>query len=269
MFYMARKFIKKGAIFILAYNCAPQLKRVINSLNNKADLLIERGWQSIYFVNNKSTDNTLSIMQESLQELKKNNFNCSIINNRKNYGLGGSHKVSFYAAEKFKFTHACIFHGDDQADLNDLIDIPEKLYKNDCILGSRFSKGSKLNGYSSARIIGNLFFNLLFSIVLKRKIYDLGSGLNVFSEKVFKDRKIVLFPDGMYFNQSLLILIAKYYDYEYFPITWSEKDQVSNVKNFKMGIDTLRNLFSEKLKIGLSNRSLYNEAEDYTFDLIK
>ena len=73
----------------------------------------------------------------------------------------------------------------------------------------------------------------------------------------------------MYFNQSLLIFIAKYYSYEYFPITWSEKDQVSNVKNFKMGIDTLKNLFSEKLKIGLSNRSLYSKFDEYTFDLIK
>ena len=266
---MTKKFIVKGAIFILAYNCEPQLKRVISSLNKKADLLIDKGWESIYFVNNKSKDKTLSTMEDSLKELKNNKFNCAIINNHKNYGLGGSHKVSFYAAQKFKFTHACIFHGDDQADLNDLIDIPEKLYKNDCILGSRFSKGSKLNGYSKTRIIGNLFFNILFSVVLKRKIYDLGSGLNIFSEKVFKDKKIVLFPDGMYFNQSLLIFIAKYYSYEYFPITWSEKDQVSNVKNFKMGIDTLKNLFSEKLKIGLSNRSLYSKFDQYTFDLIK
>ena len=67
----------------------------------------------------------------------------------------------------------------------------------------------------------------------------------------------------MYFNQSLLILIAKYYNFQYIPIKWSEKDQVSNVKNFQMGIDTLRNLFSEKLKIGLSNRSLYNKFDEY------
>ena len=267
---MTRKFPEiNGAIFIMSYNCAPQLKRVISSLNNKADLLIDKGWKSIYFVNNKSKDKTLSIMKKSLDELKENKFNCAIINNHKNYGLGGSHKVSFYAAEKFKFSHACIFHGDDQADLIDLINIPKNFYTNDCILGSRFSKGSKLNGYSSIRIMGNLFFNLLFTIVLRKKIYDLGSGLNVFSHKFFTDRRIVLFPDGMYFNQSLLILIAKYYNFQYIPIKWSEKDQVSNVKNFQMGIDTLRNLFSEKLKIGLNKRSLYNNIEKYTFDLIK
>lgn len=259
----------KGAIFIMAYNCAPQLKRVINSLINKSSLLINKGWKDIYFVNNKSKDNSLSIMNESLQELKKSSFNSSIINNHKNYGLGGSHKVSFHAAEKFNFTHACIFHGDDQADLLDLINIPEKLYKNDCILGSRFSKGSKLNGYSSIRIMGNLFFNTLFSLVLRKNIYDLGSGLNVFSRKFFIDRRITTFPDGMYFNQSLLILIAKYYSFQYFAIQWSEKDQVSNVRNFQMGIDTLKNLFSEKFKIGLKNRSLHNHNDDYTFDLIQ
>lgn len=261
-------YIKK-AIFIMAYNCAPQLERVISSLITKSDLLIDKGWQDVFFVNNKSKDNSLSIMKGSLKELKESNINCAIINNHMNYGLGGSHKVAFYAAKKMKFTHVCIFHGDDQADLNDLINIPEELYKNDCILGSRFSRGSKLNGYSLVRIMGNLFFNILFTIVLRKKIYDLGSGLNVFSQKLFKDRRIVLFPDGMYFNQSLLILIAKYYNFRYFPITWSEKDQVSNVRNFQMGIDTLRNLFSEQFKLGLKNRSLHSKIENYTFDLIK
>lgn len=264
-----KKCTFKGAIFIMAYNCAPQLERVISSLIDKAEFLISKGWKDIYFVNNKSNDNSLSVMEANLERLKVKNLKCSIINNHNNYGLGGSHKVSFYTAEKFKFTHACIFHGDDQADLKDLLDIPDELYKNDCILGSRFSRGSRLNGYSSVRIMGNLFFNILFSIVLRKKIYDLGSGLNVFSQKLFKDRRIVLFPDGMYFNQSLLILIAKYYDFQYFPITWREKDQVSNVRNFQMGIDTIRNLFYEKFKIGLKNRSLHRSIEKYTFDLIK
>ena len=237
----------KGAIFIMTYNCAPQLKRVINSLINKSSLLINKGWKDIYFVNNKSKDNSLSIMKESLQILKKSKFNSSIINNHKNYGLGGSHKVSFYAAEKFNFTHACIFHGDDQANLQDLIDIPENLYKNDCVLGSRFSKGSKLNGYSKIRIIGNLFFNVLFSVVLRKNIYDLGSGLNVFSRNFFKDRRITSFPDGMYFNQSLLILISRYYSFQYFAIEWREKDQVSNVRNLQMGIDTLKKFIFRKI----------------------
>ena len=36
-----------------------------------------------------------------------------------------------------------------------------------------------------------------------------------------------------------------------------------------MGIDTLRNLFSEQFKLGLKNRSLHSKIENYTFDLIK
>ena len=40
-------------------------------------------------------------------------------------------------------------------------------------------------------------------------------------------------------------------------------------QNFQMGIDTIKNLFSEKFKIGLKNRSLHKSIEKYTFDLIK
>ncbi len=265
----SRKDKINGAIFVMSYNCAPQLERVISSFKNNSNKLIQIGWNNIYFVNNKSKDRTLDVMKENLRSLNNLNLNCKIINNHNNYGLGGSHKVSFYTAEKFGYSHICIFHGDDQAKIEDLIRIPNDFYVSECILGSRFSKDSKLIGYSTLRFLGNKFFNILFSIVLRKKILDLGSGLNIFSKKFFHDKKITLFPDGMYFNQSLLIHITRFYSFKYFPITWSEKDQITNVRNFQMGIDTIKNLISEKLKIGIRNRSIYKNSFEYTYDLIE
>ena len=51
----------------------------------------------------------------------------------------------------------------------------------DCCLGSRFMKGSRIQGYSALRTFGNYGFNALFSVVARRKITDLGSGLNLYA----------------------------------------------------------------------------------------
>ena len=62
-------------------------------------------------------------------------------------------------------------------------------------------KESKLNGYSFIRIWGNYIFNWLFSIVTKEKVYDLGSGLNIYNIKIFKDKFYCLkYPDNLTFN---------------------------------------------------------------------
>ena len=70
-------------------------------------------------------------------------------------------------------------------------------------------KESKLNGYSFIRIWGNYIFNWLFSIVIKEKVYDLGSGLNMYSVKILKNEYYKKFPDTLYFNNCMLL--ASYY----------------------------------------------------------
>jgi hypothetical protein len=98
---------------------------------------------------------------------------------------------------------------------------------------------SRLIGYSRLRRVGNHVFNALFSTAVGRRIFDLGSGLNVFGSAVFASSAILRFPDDLRFNVHLLLsLYDQNLRVSYFPISWREDDQVSNVKMFTQALRT-------------------------------
>ena len=222
----------KILLFIPIYNCAPQIIRVLNQVNDK----IESIFDEIILIDNNSNDSTTSDAIEHIRSLKLK-IKIKVLQNFKNISLGGSHKSAFQYALKNKFDYIAIFHGDDQGKLSDLIvAIETKLYqKLDFFLGSRFLKSSELYGYSKWRIYGNLCFNFIFSKLLNKKIMDLGSGLNIFKVNSLKDKFYINFPNSLTFNYYFTIYICiNNYNFSYFPHAWSETDQVSNLKLFKV-----------------------------------
>ncbi len=230
----------KILLFIPGYNCEKQIIRVLNQLNEEIMEYISE----IIFVNNRSTDNT----EKAVLEYKEKNKNIPlhILRNDDNYNLGGSHKVAFSYAKDNNFDYVIVLHGDDQGDIKDLLPLlKNKEYKKyDCLLGARFMKGSKLGGYSKFRTFGNRVYNLLFSIVVHKRIYDLGSGLNMYSTKMLENNFYHKFPDRLTFNYCM-ILATNYYKHniKFFPISWREDDQVSNVKLTSQACNVLSMLF--------------------------
>ena len=117
-------------------------------------------------------------------------------------------------------------------------------------------RGSNLAGYSAFRAFGNRVFNVLFSLVCRRALKDLGSGLNVFAVPVLRDRYYLKCPDDLRFNYCLtLAIVAKNLDYHFFPISWREEDQASNVRLFRQAAETLGLLW----QFGLSRRRFMAE----------
>jgi len=161
-------------LFIPVYNCELQIKRLIKKLKRKKLKKINE----ILFVDNQSVDETLKTL---VNETKGFSSKITIIQNNKNYGLGGSHKVALSYAINNRYNDLIVFHGDDQGKIEDLdkIILSDKKRKYDFILGSRFMKGSILNNYNLIRILGNIFFNFIFSAITLKKLYDLGAGLNL------------------------------------------------------------------------------------------
>lgn len=166
---------EKKLLFIPAYNCAKQISRVLAQLNGEVLNFIDE----VIVVNNISTDNTEQKVLEFVD--KYPNMPLKLLRNNENYGLGGSHKAAFNYAMKNNFDYVIVLHGDDQGSIYDLLPLlKSEEYKNfDCCLGARFMKGSKLQGYSKFRILGNKLYNTIFSIATRKKLYDLGSGLNM------------------------------------------------------------------------------------------
>lgn len=227
-------------LFIPAYNCEKQVIRVLGQLDEEVMQFIDE----VIVVNNRSTDNTEEAV---LTYIKENpNMPVKLLRNHDNYGLGGSHKVAFNYAVKNEFDYIIVLHGDDQGSIKDFLPVLNSKYyeKHDCILGARFMIESRLKGYSTFRTFGNIVYDFLFAFVLKRRIYDLGSGLNMYSVDMLKENFYEKFPDNLMFNCCMLFA-AKYYnhDIKFFPISWREDDQVSNVKMMSQSTKTLRMLW--------------------------
>ena len=227
-------------LFIPAYNCEKQIIRVLGQLDRD----IMRYIGEVIVVNNKSTDSTEEVVKAFME--KHWDLPVTLLRNRENYGLGGSHKVAFQYAVRNGFDYVMVLHGDDQGNIADFLPVlRHRIYrKHDAVLGARFMRGSRLKGYSALRTFGNVVYDFLFAFVVRKKIYDLGSGLNIYSVESLKSGYYMKFPDNLMFNY-VMILASEYYDQDiiFFPISWREDDQASNVKLFDQAKKVLKMLF--------------------------
>lgn len=258
---------EKVLVFIPGYNCEKQVIRVLDQFDSE----VKKYFKDIIFVNNRSTDNT----EQAVLEYKKSHkdLNIKVLRNDENYNLGGSHKVAFEYAKENNYDYVVVLHGDDQGDIHDILPVMKnKTYKKyDCMLGARFMKGSKLIGYSKFRTFGNRVYNLLFSMVVHKRIYDLGSGLNMYNVKMLENKFYYKFPDRLTFNYCM-ILATNYYkqNIQFFPITWREDDQVSNVKMLNQALNVLKMLFTYMFNHKyIENEFRDNIIKEYTAKEIK
>lgn len=216
---------EKIIVFIPAYNCSKQIVRVLAQFKNTQSLFSE-----ILLVNNRSSDDTVNAARTAAYLI---NTPVTIVTNNDNYGLGGSHKVAFSYAIDHGYDYIVVLHGDDQGSISDLLPhLRSGEHRNvDCLLGARFMAGSNLIGYSRFRTFGNYVFNSLFSIGAGRYLYDLGSGLNMYKVEKLKSKGYLGFSNNLTFNY-FMILASVFWNWKvkFFPITWREDDQISNVK---------------------------------------
>ena len=253
----------KHLLFIPVFNCEKQILRVIDKI---LESKVACKFEEIIIIDNNSSDNTFKVVNNSI--IQNNLTKFKLFQNKNNYNLGGTHKTGFNYAIDNNFDYVTILHGDDQGDINNLesIFLNDKYKNYDCCLGSRFARESKLINYPKFRIYANYIINLAASVVTFRLLTDLGSGLNMFKVSYLKNRFYLDFPNGLTFNYCLIFYIcdskAKFF---YFPILWSEDDQLSNVKLFSHAIKWAEILFKYifNKKSLFKNSSLRNE--EYIF----
>ena len=226
----------KILVFIPAYNCEKQIVRVLSQFDDEVLEYVSQ----VIVVNNRSTDNTEMVVAAFIKQHPE--IPVRLLRNRENYGLGGSHKVAFDYAMKNDYDYVIVLHGDDQGSIHDFLPVLRKGYhkKHDCVLGARFMRGSRLQGYSTFRTFGNVVYDFLFAAVVRKRIYDLGSGLNLYKTDMLRDKFYEKFPDNLMFNYCM-ILASEYYghDIRFYPVSWREDDQVSNVKMMNQAFKVL------------------------------
>lgn len=257
----------KILVVIPTYNCANQISRVINQFDNSISEL----FSTVLVIDNQSKDNTVNSAIEAFKKNKQINGLVSV--NKQNIGYGGTLKTGFKYGIENKYDFLLILHGDDQGKVINMVPyINDHSIKDyDCTLGARFHPKSKLENYSWFRTFGNKVFNKIFGICLNRKILDLGSGLNIYKLDSFKKRDFLYFTDDLTFDYCGMISHSfRSRKIRFIPITWSEEDQVSNVKIVRQSINTLKMLaryLINKDKFMDTNKS-FNKSANYEINII-
>jgi glycosyltransferase involved in cell wall biosynthesis len=219
--------------FIPAYNCERQIGRALAQFRDVPDGLLDE----IIVVDNRSRDDTIAEAIRALEPLTIPRKR--VLLNDQNYGLGGSHKVAFNWALAGGFDYCLVFHGDDQASVRDFVPLLASGVHHtcDCVLGARFMPGSRLVGYSAFRTFGNRVFNLLYSAAAGKRLYDLGSGLNLYRTQSLADRFYLRLGNDLTFNYGMILAsCARELDMRFHPIEWREEDQRSNVKMIRQSL---------------------------------
>jgi len=215
-------------VFIPTYRCERQIGRTLSQFSEPD---VARRFDEILVLDNRSTDGTLDAAMARAREL--NLGKVTLARNFANYGLGGSHKAAFSYALENGFSHLVVLHGDDQGSIKDIVDVLDARSHEHyhCCLGARFHPQAQLVGYSRLRIAGNHVFNALFSLISRRRLHDLGSGLNIYATQHLQDRYWWKFREDLTFNYCMILAhVAREEAIMFFPISWREDDQVSNVK---------------------------------------
>lgn len=228
-------------LIIPVYRCPKQIHRVLSSLAAHRSELADLKRVAIF--DNCSPDDTVEVAREVVALNGLGDW-ISVFRNKKNYGLGGTHKIAFSWALENEFSRVIVMHGDDQAQIEDLPKIIKGLEQGfGAVLGSRFMRGSRRPGYSWVRVAGNVTLNAVFTLVTRKPIYDLGSGLNGFCLSKIAPQVYQNCSNGFTFNTEFLlgILTAKI-SFIFLPITWQEEDQSSNARNFRVAFGMLKAL---------------------------
>ncbi len=255
----------KILVFVPMYNCENQIVRVLKQITPE----VQKRIHTVLVVDNGSKDNGREAAREGLKVIT--GCETRLIRNRQNVSLGGSHKVAFNYTLSNNFDYCIVLHGDDQADIADLIPyLDSGQYRSyDCFLGARFHHKSKLLGYSRFKTLGNHVLNFLISLVMLKWVKDMGSGINMYKSSYLKSKHYLKYPNDLTFN--VFMLFHAYYlgaTLHYFPITWREFDQVSNAKAFKQAKRILRLVVSymAQKKWLFSDRETPEAQMKYDFD---
>lgn len=254
-------------IFIPMYNCEKQIPRVLEKLSSLSEAE-KRLFAEVLVVDNRSKDGSVAAASEAARGL---GLPAKVVRNRENYGLGGSHKAAFDYALGKGFGGVIVLHGDDQGDIRDILPYLPERENWDSMLGSRFSKGSKLSHYSAFRIFGNHVFNGVFTLATGKRVKDLGSGLNYYDAGYLRSGFYRYFPNDLTFNVYLLLYgIHAKSRYRFFPLSWREEDQVSNARFFKQSrrmLGLLCQYLFCRSKLFSQTENAYSQTE-YRFDVV-
>ena len=177
--------------------------------NNLKDIQYE-----VLIINDFSNDDTFDKCKKLVGEYK----NFRIFDNPKK-GLGGAINLGINEA---KGDNISIMMADLSDDIDDLkrYNVLMEQGKFDAILGSRFTRDSKVKGYPIQKLILNRIFNFFVSIVFLNKYNDYTNAFKIYKKKTLVEIMPLISESFNIFLEIPLKIISRNYRYKIISINW-------------------------------------------------
>ena len=198
----------------------------------------------VLIINDYSEDDTLNKTKELVQEYK----NFKVFDNSKK-GLGGAINLGIKNA---KGLNVAIMMADESDDINDLINYNKIMDKEnlDAVLGTRFSRHSKIIDYPFQKLFLNRIFNFFVSLIFWNRYNDYTNAFKIYRKKVLLEISPLISESFNIFLEIPLKIISRKYKYKIVPINWmGRKKGVSKFRIKELGskyLFTLIYCFIEK-----------------------
>jgi len=156
---------------------------------------------------------------EYIKKYIKNKKFIKLIKNKKK-GLGSAIEAGI---KKSKLNYVCVFMCDMSDDVKDVIiyyNLISKI-KNDAILGTRFSKKSKVKNYPLFKLILNRLSNNLIRIIFFSKYNDFTNAFKIYKRKTLLNFLPLVSENFNVFLELPLKIITRKYNYAIIPINWT------------------------------------------------
>ena len=197
---------KKLLILIVAYNHENFIKSVLDRINNN---LVETYEVEVLINDDSSTDNTLKITKDYIENNINKKIKYTVLSNPVNQGYGGNQKIGFLYAIKNNFDFVALVHGDGQYAPEYLESLVEPLNEEntDAVFGSRMinKNGAIKGGMPFYKYLGNKILTFYQNKLFNKNFTELHSGYRIYKVQSLKKIPYELNNNDHSFDNEIII----------------------------------------------------------------
>ena len=214
----------KVLCFVPMKNCQSKIGPLLGKFQGE----ILEYLSEILVVDNASTDKSVEEAKEALTQVS--GVKVSLLQNSRNYGLGGSHKIAFNYARENAYDFLLVVHGDNTVDPNVFLPVLKKGFSSlDMVMSDRLSGDDSRVGYPLHRLLFNRILSRLASIITFTGIADFTGGpVNLYRVSSFLNQfenPLKNFSNQIEFSQhALLYGIYRRMKIHFEPIRFAETE---------------------------------------------
>jgi dolichol-phosphate mannosyltransferase len=182
-----------------------------------------------------STDGTV--------EKIKNNINFDKIKFQNQINLNGPSHAIMQGINIATGTYILILDADNPINENCLKNLVLARSTNRLVIGSRFLKNSSIVNVSKLKIIFSVFFSIIISAILKKRVKDTSHSLRIFPNHIKFIATNPLHP--FFFWENTIFCQRKGLEIFEIPINYVERTRgVSKLSNYKLLKNTIKSIYS-------------------------